>query len=265
MKASQNSAIDCCVADGVATVTLNQPDRGNPIDGEFCQAFNALSVELSERTDVRAVLIVARGRSFSVGGDIGAFVTDRDGLSANIKAWTSNLHMGVARFQRMRAPVVAAVHATAAGGAVALVAASDFVYLAKSARLSSAFVRIGYSCDSGSTVALARRMGISRAKRFLLLGETLSADQALSTGLADWVVEDEVCLAEATKLAQALARGPTSAYGEIKQLMARVSAQTLETQIEDEAQALARTARTNDAWEGLMAFKEKREPRFSGS
>lgn len=261
---SPNAALECTVDNGVARLTLSQPDRGNPIDGDFCHAYNKLSIALSEREDVRAVLMTARGKAFSFGGDIGHFLKDREALPNTVKEWTSELHMGISRFQRMRAPVVVAIHATAAGGTLAVAAAADFVYLAKSARLSSAFSRIGFSCDSGSTFALARRMGISRAKRFLLLGETLTAEEALATGLADWVVDDDQCVNEAEKLAMTLAQGPTAAYGEIKQLMSKVSSQLLETQIEDEAQALARISRTQDAWEGLSAFKDKRPAKFTG-
>ena len=111
---------------------------------------------------------------------------------------------------------------------------------------------------------LSRRMGVSRTKRYLLLNETLDAPTALAAGLADEVVLPEELLAHAEAIARKLADGPTLAYGEIRRLLNTVSDQPLETQLELEAQGLARIARTADAREGLTAFAEKRKPQFKG-
>ena len=99
------TSMECTVTDGLARVVLNQPDRGNPIDGAFCRELNALATELSDRADVRAVLLSARGKYFSVGGDIKAFSRERDKLSSIVKSWTGDLHLAIARLMRMRAPV----------------------------------------------------------------------------------------------------------------------------------------------------------------
>ena len=118
MKLDSLNSIECVVDDGLARVTLNQPERGNPIDQAFCKEIKELAVELSERDDVRAVLLAARGRLFSVGGDIKSFARDRSALPRIVKSWTADLHSAIARFMRMPAPVVAAVHADVAGGSV---------------------------------------------------------------------------------------------------------------------------------------------------
>ena len=108
--AVSTKTFECTIDDGLAHIVLDQPERGNPIDGEFCREFGLCIAELSERDDVRAVLLSARGRLFSVGGDLMSLVKQGDALPRTIKAWTADLHAAIARMVRMRAPVVAAVH-----------------------------------------------------------------------------------------------------------------------------------------------------------
>lgn len=257
-------ALDLKIVDGVAHVVLSRADTGNPFDGVFCAELRDVANQIAGDPAARAVLFSARGRFFSVGGDIGAFAEHLDDLPDRIREWTSELHMGIARLARLDAPLVAAVHGTAMGGAVALVAHCDLVYCARSAKLGSAFAQIGYSCDTGATVALAARMGLARARRFMLLAEVLTAEQAADAGLVDVVVDDDRVAMEAEQAALRLAHGPTRAYGEIRRLFSRSLAQPLEAQLEDEAQGLARVARSEDAAEGIRAFLERRKPAFCG-
>jgi 2-(1,2-epoxy-1,2-dihydrophenyl)acetyl-CoA isomerase len=252
------------VRDGVGRLTLTAADRGNPIDDVFSAELDDVSVELSERDDVGCVLLTAEGKAFSRGGDIKGFLAANDQLPRTIKRWTSAIHMGIARLQRMDPPIVAAVHGDCAGGMTGIVAGCDFVVASSVARFVAAYAAIGYSCDCGSSVSLTRRLGLQRARRFLLLNETFDAQTALSTGLVDEVVEPDQLEARAGELAAKLAAGPTRALGEMRRLLLSVSDQPLETQLELEAQALARVAGTADALEGLTAFAEKRRPAFSG-
>jgi 2-(1,2-epoxy-1,2-dihydrophenyl)acetyl-CoA isomerase len=257
-------SFDCAIDDSLAHIILNQPERGNPIDGDFCREFGLCIAELSERADVRAVLLSARGRLFSVGGDLMSLVKQGDALPRTIKAWTADLHAAIARMVRMRAPVVAAVHGNVAGGSVSLMAAADLVVMAESARISAAFSRIGFSPDSGSTTTITRRIGVARARRFFLLSETLDAGTALSLGLVDFVVSDSTVQSEATRIAKELATGPSEAFGAIKRLFCQTPDRSLESQLEEEAQTLAAISRTADAREGVKAFVEKRKPVFVG-
>lgn len=249
---------------GLARWTFTQPGRGNPIDGTFCAEFLDAAIELSEDPTVRAVLLTAEGKSFSFGGDVKLFVNDLDSLPRLIKRWTADLHVGIARLARMNAPMVAAVQGICAGGMAACVAGADVIVAETGTRFVAAYTGIGYSNDAGASPMLSRRMGVSRTKRYLLLNETLDAPTALAAGLADEVVLPEELLAHAEAIARKLADGPTLAYGEIRRLLNTVSDQPLETQLELEAQGLARIARTADAREGLTAFAEKRKPQFKG-
>src|SRR5882762_7579402 len=117
-------SFECVIDGGLAHITLDQPDRGNPIDGEFCREFSLSMAELSERDDVRSVLISARGRLFSVGGDLSSLASRGAALPATIKSWTADLHTAIVRMVRMRSPVVVAVHGNVAGGSVSLMAAA---------------------------------------------------------------------------------------------------------------------------------------------
>jgi 2-(1,2-epoxy-1,2-dihydrophenyl)acetyl-CoA isomerase len=258
------TAMRCTVSDGLAHIVLDTPARGNPIDGAFCREFKTVVSDLSGRDDVRAVLLSATGRFFSVGGDIKSFSTDRQRIPKIVRDWTADLHSGIARLMRMRAPVVAAVHGNVAGGSVSLVAAADIVFAARGATFTAAFPMLGFSADSGSTVTLSQRMGYARAKRFLLLSETLKTEDALAAGLVDFVSEPSELAADAMAMAVRLASGPTRAYGGIKDLMLRARTQDLETQMENESQALSAISQSDDAWEGISAFIDKRSPRFRG-
>ena len=123
---------------------------------------------------------------------------------------------------------------------------------------------IGFCADSGSTISLSNRMGLSRAKRFLLLSEAIDAKEALATGLADYVVPAAELTAKAETIALKLANGPTLAYGSIKRTIQSARTEPFETQLEHEAQALAALSMTEDAREGLTAFSERRKPVFKG-
>src|ERR1700728_4176702 len=211
--ATPTTSFECAISDGLAHLVLNQPGRGTPIDGAFCREFNLAMAELSERDDVRAVLISPRGKLFSVGGDLVALAGRGDKLPQTVKIWTSDLHHAIVRMVRMRARVVVAVQGNVAGGSVSLMAAGDLVVIGKSARISSAFAKIGFTPDSGSTTTVTKRNGGARAPRFFLLAETMDADAALAAGLVDYVVNDDAVVAEAEKIARELASGPTEAYG----------------------------------------------------
>lgn len=252
------------VSDGIARLVLTQAERGNPIDGDFCEEFGEVVVQLSTDLSVRAVLLSAEGKAFSYGGDIVTFVRNLDELPRNIRRWTQTLHSAVARLQRIDAPIVAMVHGVCAGGMVGVVAGADFLLASDRAKFVAAYAGIGFCPDAGTSVMLNRRVGNARARRFLLLGQTLDAKVALAAGLVDELLGADELAARGEALAVQLASGPTKAFGEIRRLMNSVVDQPLEVQLELEAQALARCAATADARAALTAFAENRQPTFTG-
>ena len=259
-----DTATSLTVDGGIARLRFTDAARGNPIDQRFCDEMSARAIELSCNSEIRVVLVTAEGKAFGYGGDIGKFVSSLDDLPALIKRMTTTMHSAVARLQRMDAPMVVAVQGVCAGGMAAFVAGCDVVVSADNARYAAAYTGIGFSCDASASITLSRRMGLARARNFLLRNQTLDAQAALTAGLVDEVVPAAELLAQAEKIALQLASGPTKAYGEVRRLLLSVQDQPLETQLELEAQALARVAATADAREGLVAFSEKRKPRYLG-
>ncbi len=250
--------------DGLAILSLAQPSRGNPFDGGFARDFRKVASDLLNCTGLRAVLLRADGANFSFGGDLKVFYPARDRLPPLVREWTSDLHMGLQRFWRLPVPVVVAVQGFAMGGGVALLAGCDVVMAGTSTRIGSAFAQLGFSCDSGSSVTLSARMGVARARRFVLLAEVLGSEEAQRAGLIDQIVADAQLQEDALALARKLAAGPTVAYGETKRLFMQAGAAQLEAQLEDEALTLARVSATLDAQEGIAAQVERRKPAFQG-
>lgn len=258
------SALSLSVADGIASVTLTRGDIGNPINGVFCRDLYNLANELAGRDDVRAILLTAEGKAFSYGGDIAGFLPRLDDLPDVMREWTGDFHTGVLRLQRLDAPIVAVVHGVCAGGMVALVAGADFVLGSQKSRFVAAYAGIGLACDGGASIGLVERMGKVRARRYLLLNETLDGPSALDAGLIDELLEDDRLVERGQALAAQLARGPTRSFGEIRRLLNSSGHLSKEAQLEAEAQAMARVSGSADAREGLSAFAEKRPPQFTG-
>jgi 2-(1,2-epoxy-1,2-dihydrophenyl)acetyl-CoA isomerase len=250
--------------DGLAIVSLTQPARGNPIDGTFAREFKATVADLWNTKGLRAVLLRSDGANFSFGGDLKSFAPVRHDLAPLVREWTADLHMGLQRAWALPVPIICAVQGFAMGGGVALLAGCDVVLAAEGAKFGSAFAQLGFSCDSGSSATLTARMGVARARRFVLLAEVLGASEALACGLADRVLPDAQLQDEALVLARKLAHGPTLAYGEIKRLFLKAGSAQLQAQLEDEALTLARVAASADAQEGIAAMLEKRKPEFRG-
>lgn len=250
--------------EGLAILTLAQPDRGNPIDDAFTRDFRQVALDLWNTPTLRAVLLRAEGPNYSFGGDLKSFYPDRERLGPLVRKWTADLHMGLQRFWQLPVPVVVAVQGFAMGGGVGVLAGADVVLAGASARFGSAFAQLGFNCDSGSSATLTARMGMARARRFVMLAEVLDSAQAQQAGLVDQIVADDKLQDEALALATKLARGPTLAYGEIKRLFMRAGMAQLSAQLEDEALTLARVAGSRDAQEGIAAMIEKRKPVFQG-
>lgn len=249
---------------GVAEVVFTDAARGNPIDAEFCRGFEALSVELAAAPAVRCVYLRAEGPAFSVGGDLRLFAAHDGPLATLVQRMMASLNAGISRLQRLDAPLVAAVHGACAGGMVAIVAGCDVLVAAADARFVAAYPRIGFSCDAGASVTLPQRMGRARARRYLLLGETIDAPAALVAGLADEVVPVDSARRHARALADRLALGPTRAYGEMRRLLLDGAGMSLEERLDLEAAALSRCVASDDAKEGIAAFVAKRPPVFRG-
>jgi 2-(1,2-epoxy-1,2-dihydrophenyl)acetyl-CoA isomerase len=213
---------------------------------------------------VRAVLIDSEGRLFCAGGDLAEFARAGDALPKLLKEATVYLHAAISRLARMRAPVVAAVHGHAAGAGFSLAMSCDLVLAASSAKFTMAYTRAGLVPDGASTYFLPRVIGRRRTLELMITNRTLSAAEAMEWGLINRVVDDDKLADEARTLAREIAAGPTGSFGSVKRIVLRSESETLESQMEIEARAIADAARSADGQEGIRAFLAKKPPQFTG-
>ena len=252
------------VKNDVAHITLNRPDAANSINSEMSVDLMQAATYCGENPVIRAVLISGSGRMFCGGGDLKEFTAQDKRLPYHLKELTTYLHVAISRLSRLGAPVIAAVHGSAAGAGLSLICACDIVIAAENTRFTMAYTRAGLSPDGSSTYYLPRIVGVKRALELALTDRILSAQEALEWGIVTRLVPEEELLDQAHTLAVQLAAGPTRALGAAKRLMRNGVNETLETQMEHESQAIADIARTTDSSEGITAFLEKRPPRFKG-
>jgi 2-(1,2-epoxy-1,2-dihydrophenyl)acetyl-CoA isomerase len=250
--------------DGVARITLNRPNEANTLSAEMCRELMLAAIECDEDPDVRAVLLDAKGKLFSGGGDIAAFSAAGGEVGKYVKEMTIYLHAAFSRFARMRAPLVVAVNGAAAGAGFSLAVAGDLVYAARSASFTLGYTALGVSPDGGASYLLPRLIGLRRTQELLYTNRRLKAEEAQHWGLVNFVVNDEDLQAEAEKAARKLAQGPTNAYGRSKHLLLGSFDNGLESQMELEARAIVAGLTSADGQEGLAAFLEKRKPGFKG-
>lgn len=261
------TTIQVASADGVLTITLHRPDSLN--------AFNeAMSVELAaalktaEREKaVRAVVLTGAGRAFCSGQDLQE-IKDRYADPSRTLDFAAHLRQKfnplVTRIRTLEKPVIAAVNGGAAGAGASFALACDLRVCARSAYFMMAFVHVGLVPDSAATLTLVQSCGLARASELCMLGEKLSAEEAMKWGLVNRVVDDEACQTSAAEMARKLAAMPTRAIGLTKRALQRAWTATLDDQLEYEAFLQQTAGNTADHREGVTAFIEKRKPRFAG-
>ncbi len=245
---------------GVMTITLNRPDVLNAFDRAMQDGFRAALKEARD-PEVRAVVLTGAGRGFCVGQDLKEF---REGAGDLAERLRTTYNRNVLALRSLEKPVIAAVNGPAAGAGLALAAACDIRIAADSATLVPAFITIGLVPDTGATFFLARLLGYGRAFEWLCSGKRLTAADAHAWGFVLEVVEAGKLMERADAIAAELAALPTRAIGMTKRLLDRAATSTLEEQLELEAQLQAAAAESEDFAEGVAAFLEKREPRFTG-
>lgn len=249
---------------GVATITLNRPDRLNALTfevyGELLDTFRALNTE----PGVRAVVVTGAGKAFCSGGDVHDIIgklVDRDaeGLLAFTRM-TCDLVLAIRQCSR---PVVAALNGTTAGAGAVIAIACDVRIAAASARIAFLFTKVGLSgADMGAAWLLPRMVGFGRATELLMTGDFIGADEAVRIGLCNRVVAHGEALTAATALAEQLARGPLRALEITKQALNREAHLDLTSALDEEAQSQASLMTEPDFREAYVAFVAKRPPKF---
>ncbi|MEO0682840.1 MAG: enoyl-CoA hydratase-related protein [Pseudomonadota bacterium] len=247
----------------IATITLSRADSpANALNAKMAEELFEVAVMCGDK-DVRAVIFTAEGRMFCGGGDLAEMDASPD-RPAHLRKMASLLHAAVSRLSHNDAPVVTAVNGTAGGGGFSLALAGDVILAAEGAKFVSAYTASGLTPDGSSTYFLAKHVGLLRAKELVLTNRVLSAPEAVDWGLATRVVAAEDLAAEARKVAEGFAAGPTKAYGGAKRLLETAYREGLESQMDRETRSIAAMMETHDGPEGINAFLNKRAPAFRG-
>lgn len=248
----------------VATITLNRPEAYNALDLALGRELFHASLEVDEDPDVRCVVITGAGKAFCAGGNVKDFADNLPRIGILVKELTTYLHGAVSRLTRSAKPVIMAVNGVAAGGGLSFALSGDVVIAAESARFTMAYSKIAATPDGSSSYFLPRLIGLRRTLELYLTNRVLSAREALEWGLVTRVVPDAELKDAVDALARELAAGPTLAIGGAKRLFHQSTWESLETQMELEAQAIAASGHTEDFRAGVTAFANKKTPTFNG-
>jgi 2-(1,2-epoxy-1,2-dihydrophenyl)acetyl-CoA isomerase len=257
------------VVDGLATVTLNRPKALNAWNLALGVSLRAALEQVEQDPAVRAVVIRGAGRAFSSGADLRAAgqpdPLDPDGTAEPLtveRVLLERYHPIIEAVRRMPKPVLAVVQGGAVGIGASLALASDLILAAEDAYFLMAFVNIGLVPDGGSSLFLPARIGFTRAMEISMLGERVPAAKALDWGLVNFVVPGAELEERASAIAAKLVAGPTGTYAGMKRQLNRWVYEGMTTQLEFEAGIQGEMSRSADFAEGVMAFLERRDPRF---
>ena len=247
--------------DGIATLTLNRPERYNAVTLPMYREIVRILEDISTDDTTGTLIITGTGHGFCAGMDISV-------LSEARRMTESELHemmrAMVLAFDNLPQPAIAAVNGVAAGLGLSLVLLCDIRIGAENATFTSGYARMALTPDIGTTYWLPRTIGTSRALEMMLTGASLSAAEAERIGLINRVVAPEALLAEAEKLAGEIALGAPTATRLTKQAIRKGTTNTLEAQITLESASFHRCLQSEDSQEGVNSFREKRPPRFRG-
>lgn len=253
------------ISEGVATITLNRPDKLNSFTEQMHADLRDAVAKVRSDASVRALLITGSGRGFCAGQDLNERAMSEQQSSVDVGSTLErNYNPLIMGLQAMPIPAICAVNGVAAGAGCNFALAADIVIAGRSARFIEIFTRIGLIPDAGGTYVLPRLIGQARAMAACLLAEPITAEQAEAWGLIYKCVDDDQLANEARKLATALANGPTKAFGLTKRAIYASSHNSLQTQLSLEATLQREAGQSEDFKEGVRAFLEKRPSTFRG-
>ncbi len=253
--------------DGVATISLNRPDKLNAFNGEMHEELHAALDVAALEDEVRCVVLRGEGRGFSAGADLRSEDLSREnGGAPDLGEYLRRTFSPtVQKISGMHKPVLASLHGPVYGAGVGLALACDLRLAAQSASFSVAFIKIGLMPDAGVSYFLPRVVGLGRAMEMSMLGDAVDADEAQRIGLVNKVVPEDELEKETAALAGRLAAMPTVALARIKHSLYASFEADLVTVLEAEAEGQSECGYTSDHAEGLAAFFDKRAPDFTGS
>jgi enoyl-CoA hydratase/carnithine racemase len=255
------------VAGRVGVITLNRPERKNPLTFESYAELRDLFRSLAADTDIRAVVIAGAGGNFCSGGDVNDIIGPLTKMSAaELLSFTRMTGDLVLAMRECPQPIIAAVDGVCAGAGAIVAMASDMRFAAAGARTAFLFVRVGLAgCDMGACAILPRIIGHGRAAELLYTGRPMSAEEGLAWGFFSRIAAQSTVLEEAVEFAGTLASGPTFAHAMTKRMLHQEWNLSLEAAIESEAQAQALCMQSQDFRRAYLAFAAKTAPVFEGN
>ena len=262
----------CVLEDGVATVTLNKPEKRNALGDILTPALRSILLTLEADARCGAILLTGAGRAFCAGGDVSGMGSNRgrDGeapkapptVEEAVAALIEKQETLTLRMAELDKPIVAALPGPAAGAGLSIALAADLRVMADDTFVTTAFRNIGLSGDYGSSWFLTRLVGPAAAKELLMTGRRIPAEECLRLGIVNRIVPFEDLAAESRGLALELANGPRGALRYMKKNVNRAVLGSLRGSLAAEAEGMVRSVRTADHKEAVRAFMEKRAPRF---
>ena len=250
------------VKNNIATITFNRPESFNSFNREMSLLMQEKLDECASAHDIRCVLITGTGKAFSAGQDLGELIGENAiGID---KILSQHYNPIISRIRDLPKPVIALVNGVAAGAGANIALCCDIVLATQSATFIQAFSKIGLIPDSGGTYFLPRLIGWQKASALMMLGEKVSATEAVGLGMIYKSFADEIFWEESMKLAQTLAQMPTKGLAFTKQALNNSLNSSLAAQLLKEDELQQKAADTKDFKEGVAAFLEKRQATFKG-
>lgn len=252
------------IEDGVAWLTLNRPDRLNAISPEMTEKLIEALNRLSADQAVGAIVLTGAGRGFCAGGDVKGMAERGDrGFEERVESFRT-AHRVPFLLRTISKVVIAMINGPAAGAGFSIALACDLRIAARSAKMNTAFVNVGFAGDYGGSWTLTRLIGTAKARELYFMGEAVDAETAHRLGIVNWVADDDALHAETTRIARRIADGPRVAYGYMKKNFFAAETESFATVLDLEAIHQTRCGLTDDHREARAAFVEKRKPIFKG-
>jgi 2-(1,2-epoxy-1,2-dihydrophenyl)acetyl-CoA isomerase len=253
------------IDDGVATLTLNRPERLNALSAAIVDGLLEALPRLAKDADVGAIILTGAGRAFCAGGDVKRMAEDPGQRNLEDTVQRLRGRMESARLlHEIGKPTIAMVNGVAAGAGLSLALACDLRIAAQSARFVTAFANVGFSGDFGGSYFLSKLVGTGKARELYYTAASLDAGGALALGIVNQAVPDDQLVKTTRALATRLARGPRIALGLMKRNFNAAESGTLSELLDLEARHQIETGQTEDHREAARAFVEKRTPVFRG-
>jgi len=252
--------------EGVLTITLNRPDVLNAFNRKMTDEIQDALKKAERDSSVRCIVFTGAGRAFSSGEDLKSRMAETNGQTGGFASTLRERYNPIVlKMRNIEKPVLGSINGIAAGAGCSLALACDMRIASEKARFIEVFVRVGLVPDSGSSFFLPRLIGLAKAMEMAFLGDEVSAEEALRLGLVNRLVPAEELASATHELALRLAQGPTKAIGLAKRAINRALSMDLDQLLEYEVFAQETAGGTNDHKEGITAFIEKRQAKFTGS